>query len=217
MPTYLPYMSGPAANQVVLGHYSVGQLSGNIAATPTALDVHASVRWAPTLTNAKWVLIRLRLGWGVQAAVTAAVRMAYQASVVRGFTSDFATAATAINMATVPKTNSMNSLTMNSSLMGANGPRICTTAPQTTFTGTIDTAPFAMCTWVNQPSGNATVTQAIGVMGEMKTAYEWTGIGQHPVVLNLNEGIVVQLVSTGWATGVISLYTEWTWAETLTI
>lgn len=210
---YLPFVS--ADRQTVLGHYGVAQESGLIAATPAANDVHASIRWAPTLANTYLVLLRFRMGWSVSGAITAAVEMAYKLTMARQFTSDYATASTKINMATVAKTNAMRS-TMNNSLMGVNGPSICTTAPQTTVTNTLDTAPFAICTWVNQPSGNATVTQAIGVAGEMKTVYERTAEGQHPPVCANNEGIVVSLVNTGWATGTIRIYTQWEWAEVLT-
>ncbi len=214
MATYVPYIGTGGQSQTVLGHYGVSQTSGAIAATPTALDVHASIRWAPTLSNTYLVLMRIKLGWGVISAITAAVRMAYQASIARQFTVDFTTAATAINLATTAKSNAMRT-SMSASQMGASGPRIATTAPQTGQTYTLDAAPFALTNWVNQPSGNATVTQAIGVAGETKVLYEWTGIGQHPVVLSSNEGVVVQLVHTGWASGTVSLYTQWEWAEVL--
>lgn len=212
MITPVPYIGAGTQSQVILGHYAVGQTSGAIAATPTALDVHGSIRWAPTTSSYFLVLMRLKLGWAVTAAVTAAVRMAYQASIVRGFSSDFATAATAISMSA--GTGRMRG-NMAPSQMGANGPRVCTTAPQTTFSYTLDTAPFAITTWVNQPSGNATVTQALGVMGETKTMYEWTALGQHPLVLANNEGVVLQLTSTGWASGSFSIQPQWEWSEAL--
>ncbi len=210
----VPYIGTGTQNQTILGHYAVSQLSGAIAATPTALDVHASIRWGPTQSSTYLVLMRIKLGWGVISAVTAAVRMAYQASIVRGFTVDYVTGSTAINMSTVNRTNAMRT-SMSNSLMGASGPRITTTGAMTGHTNTLDAAPFAIVNWVNQPSGNATVTQAIGVAGETKTLYEWTGLGQHPVVLSNNEGVAIQLTHTGWASGTFSLYTQWEWAEVL--
>lgn len=213
----VPYIGTGSQQQTVLGHYAVGQVSGAIAATPTALDVHASIRWAPSQQGALLVLMRLRLGWAVISAVTTTVRMAYQASIARGFTVDFTTAATAINMSTVTSTNSMRR-TMANSQMGANGPRICTTAPQTGQTYTLDNAPFCIGVWEGLHSVTATgtaVAQQAGAAGEMKDVYNWTALGSHPVVLSNNEGVAVQLVHTGWATGTVSLYTQWEWAEVL--
>ena len=210
---YLPFVA--PGGQRVRGHYGVAQTSGNIAATPTALDVHASVRWAPTDTSVYFVLLRLRVGWSVITAITTAVRMTYQASIARGFTVDFTTAATAINLGTPSLTNTMRS-TMRNSLMGASGPRICTTAPQTGMTYTLDAAPFAIHTWPAELSVTATGTAVAmqpGMAGPMATLYERTAEGQHPPTLSNNEGIAVQLTHTGTATGTYSVFTEWTWAE----
>ena len=212
---YLPFVS--ADRQTVLGHYGVAQVSGSIAATPTALDVHGSVRWAPTLANTYFVLLKLRLGWSVISAVTTAVRMTYQASIARGFTVDFTTAATAISLSAKPKTNAMRG-TMGNSLMGVSGPRICTTTTQSGQTYTLDAAPFAICTWPALLAVTATgtaVAQPAGMAGQMATLYERNGDGMHPPVLSNNEGIAIELTHTGIATGTYSLFTEWTWAEVL--
>ena len=216
--SYLPYIS--ADRQTVLGHYGVAQTSGAIAATPTALDPHASVRWAPANVNAFFVLLRLRVGFGVISAITTAVRTAYQASIARQFTVDYVTGSTAINLATTAKTNAMRSQTMNNSLMGALGPRITTTGAMSGHTNTLDAAPFAITSWQNLVSttstGTAVALQA-GSGGPMQTLYERGGDGFHPVVLGQNEGIAVQLVHTGWASGTVSLQCEWTWAEVLAL
>lgn len=217
----VPYIGTGSQSQTVLGHYSVAQVSGAIAATPTALDVHASLRWAPSQSNLFLVLMRIKLGWAVISAVSTAVRMAYQASIARQFSVDFTTANTAINLATVAKTNAMRSsgsTGMVNSQMGANGPRISGTAALTGQTYTLDTGPFAVTVWEPLHSVSATGTAVqlnAGAAGPMQTLYEWTGLGQHPVVLGNNEGIAVQLVHTGWATGTVSLYTQWEWAEVL--
>src|SRR5262245_47456450 len=121
---YLPFAS--ADRQTVLGHYKVAQVSGAIAATPTALDPHASIRWAPGDNSKFLVLLRLRVGWSVISAVTTTVRMSYQASMARQFTVDYVTGSTAINMASVAKTGAMRS-TMGNSILGTLGPRITTT------------------------------------------------------------------------------------------
>lgn len=212
---YLPFVS--ADRQTVLGHYKVAQTSGAIAATPTALDVHASIRWAPTVTNTYLVLLRLRVGWQVISAVTTAVRMTYQASIARQFTVDYVTGSTAINMASVAKTGAMRN-TMQNSQMGTSGPRITTTGAMTGHTNTLDNAPFAIHTWPAVLAVTATgtaVAQPAGMAGQMADLYVRGADGDHPPVLSNNEGIAVQLTHTGWATGTVSVYTQWEWAEVL--
>ena len=213
----VPYTGTGNNSQVVLGHYGVGHLSGAIAATPTALDPHARIRWAPSNTSAYLVLMRLKYGYHVLTAITAAVRMSYQASIVRGFSVDFTTAITNINLATVAKSNAMRG-TMGNSLMGTAGPGICTTAPLSGHTYTLDTAPFCFNAMPPLTGTNATgtvVTLSLGMGSKAEPLYEWTGLGQHPVVLSNLEGVVVQLVHTGHATGTVSEFAQWEWGETL--
>ena len=197
----------------VLGHYAVAQRSGELVATIGALGHLGSIRWA--VDDAYLVLLRLKVGWSISAAVTTAVEMNMRAIIARGFSVDFTTAATAINMATVPKTNAMRN-SMGSSLMGTAGPRIATTTVQSGQTLTADSAPFAMCVWSSRYPTNSTgtaVAQAVGDAGLMQTLYEYTALAQHPVVLSLNEGVIVQPVTAGPASGTFALYTQWEWAE----
>lgn len=209
----VPYIGTGNQTQTVLGHYAVAQKSGATASIGAA-GILGSIRWAPTLANTFLVLMRIKAGWSVTGAVTAATPMDLQALIARAFTVDFTTASTAINMATTQKTNQMRG-SMNLSQMGVNGPRICTTTVMSGQTATADAAAFAMATYVNQPSGNATVTQAVGVAGETKVLYEWTALGQHPVVLSSNEGVFIETVTAGPTTGTVAYYFGWEWAEVL--
>lgn len=200
----------------LLGHYAVAQRSGELAATIGALGHLASLRW-PAGLNAYLVLMRLRAGWSVSAAVTAAVEMNLRAILARGFTVDFTTASTPINMAAIPKTNAMRN-TMNSSLLGTVGPRISTTAVMSGQTLTADAASFAIHVWpgitsIAQTAAAATLNMALGTAGVMATLYEYTALGQHPIVLGDNEGVLVQPVTAGPATGTFAIYTQWEWAE----
>lgn len=207
----LPYKFSNGA--VVLGQYMVAQKSGAIAATPSALDVWARVRWNPsTTTNAKLVLVRLRVGLSVITAVTTTVQHMLQASIVRSFSVDFTTAITNISM--VGDSGKMHK-NMASSQMGATGPGICTTAPCTGQTYTIDPAPFAI---VNLPPlsptlGASAVTEQVGCGSEMVDLYNWYQLGGHPPTLSTFEGIIIQTTLAGHATGTLALLTEWTWAE----
>lgn len=210
----VPYVGTGNQSQTVLGHYATAQKSGATVSIGAAGHV-GRIRWAPTLAQAFLVLMRLKVGWTVTTAVSgAATPMDFDAIIARAFTVDYNTAITNVNMASVAKTNQMRG-TMSQSQMGTAGPGICTTAVISGQTSTLDNAPFAITTFANQPSGNATVTQAIGVGAEMHTLYEWTGLGQHPVVLANNEGIVVREVTAGVVTGTVAIYLQWEWAEVL--
>jgi hypothetical protein len=200
----LPYKF--ANGSTVLGHYSVAQRSGAIAATPSAGDVWARIRWAPSNGNAKLVLTRL--------PITAAVQTVLQAQIGRAFTVDFDTAITNISMA--GHGGKMHT-GMGTSLMGATGPGICTTAPCTGMTYTLDAAPFALATFPN-PSptlGAAAVTNQVGCGTEMKDLYNWEQMGGHPPTLSSLEGIVVKTTLAGHATGTIAFHAEWSWAEVI--
>lgn len=199
-----------AKEGIILGHYGVAQLSGAIAATPTALDPHASIRWSDATRFL--VLLRIKAGWHCISAITTAVRMSYQASIARGFTVDYVTGSTRINTAAIPGTNAMRK-TMGSSLMGTAGPAITTTGAMSGHTNTLDAAPFAITNWTVPGILTGTASVVAGVAGPMQTLYECTSPYQHPVVLSQNEGVVVQLTHTGHATGTVSLATQWEWAE----
>src|SRR5581483_10436713 len=82
----------------VLGHYAVAQKSGNTVSLSAASPV-GRIRWAPSaaLNNVFCVLMRLKVGWAVQAAVTAAVQMDFDAIIARGFTVDFSSNLTSAN------------------------------------------------------------------------------------------------------------------------
>lgn len=197
----------------ILGHYAVAQRGGELAATIGALGHLASIRWASD--SAYLVLLRVKCGYSVSAAITAAVEFNARAIIARGFSVDFTTASTAINMATVPGTNAMFGA-MNTSLMGTAGPRIHTTTVMSGQTLTADNAPFAAQVWPSIVATNATgtvVTQSAGVACPMQTLYECTSPYQHPIVLAQNEGVVIQPITAGPGTGTYALYTQWEWAE----
>lgn len=193
----------------ILGHYAVAQASGATVSLGAAAHL-ASFRWADLSRFA--VLMRVRVGWSVTGAITAATVMDLQAVIARGFSVDFTTNSTAISMAGVSNTNKMRA-SMGTSLMGTVGPRIATTAAMSGQTLTADAAPFAITSYVNQPSGNATVTQAVGVGSVMTDLYNWAALGSHPVVLSANEGIIVQPVTAGPVTGSVKYYVQWEWGE----
>ena len=193
----------------VLGFYKVAQASGATLNLGAAAHM-ASTRW--TDPSALFVPIKIRAGWTITGAVTAATPMDLQLVIARGFTVDFTTNSTAANLSAVSNTNKLHNR-MGASLMGINGPRIATTAAMSGQTLTADANPIAMCPFANQPSGNATVTQAIGVGHPMQELYKLEPQGAHPIVLTNNEGLLVQPVTAGPTSGSVKYYVEWEWAE----
>lgn len=199
------YFSGGASG----GHYYAAQRSGEIAATLGALGHLARLRW--TQATMKLVLKRIRVGISVSGAVTTAVEFNLRAIVVRNFTVDFTTAITMVNPSKARDE-------MPPSKMQAGGPGICTTAVLSGQTLTADAAPFAMATFPVLTPTNSTGTAVavpVGTSVPMTTLYEQAAHGQHPVVLGQNEGIVVQPVTAGPASGTFALYCAWEWAEVL--
>ncbi len=200
-----------------LGHYSVVQASGVLTGTIGANGIMAGIRWAPP-TLAYLVLMRIKAGFSVTTvANVAAPTFDLSAIVVRGFSVDF-TVGTAISMVGVPGGCKMRA-TMGTSLLGAAGPRIATTVVMSGQTFTADPAPFAVQAYplLTNVSVTGTATGVLAGTGtNILTLYEWTGLGQHPVVLSPNEGVVVrQLTGTAFGTGTYTLYMQWEWAEVL--
>ncbi len=162
--------------------------------------------------------MRIKAAYSVPTAITTATQMDLQAVIARGFTVDFTTASTAAAMSAVNATNAMRR-TMSNSQMGANGPRICTTAVMSGQTATQDANPFAMTVFPTLYPSTATGTAVavpIGTGVPMQTLYEWTGLGQHPIVLAQNEGVFLETVTAGpVTTGGVAYYFQWEWAEVL--
>jgi hypothetical protein len=208
----LPYKFANGA--VVLGHYKTAQISGAIAATPTALDHWARIRWAPSQPGAKLVLTRLACGLSVSGAITTAIQFVLDASIARAFTVDHTTAITKLNLS--GGSGRMHP-GMSASQMGAAGPGICTTAPCTGQTLALDD-PFAVQDFPLITAVTATGTAillAVGIASGVKDLYRWDGNGEHPPTLTSGEGIVVRSVLTGHATGTLALRCIWEWAEVL--
>ena len=209
----LPYKFSNGAT--VLGQYKIAQVSGAIAATPTALDDWARIRWNPSNGNAKCVLLGLYAGWSVSGAITTAIQFTLDAIIARSYSVDHDTAITNVSM--VGNAGKMHA-NMGASLMGATGPGICTTAPMTGETATLDAAPFAIQDYPMIQAVTATGTAIalpVGAQSGIKPLYVWDGLGDHPPTLGTLEGILVRCRLTGHATGTIALRVIWSWAEVI--
>ena len=209
----LPYKF--ANNSIVLGHYKTAQVSGAIAATPTALDDWARVRWVPSQAGAKLVLCRLRAGLSVSGAITTAIQFTLDAIIARGYSVDHDTACTKLNLA---GGGGRMQASMPPSQMGSSGPGIATTAPCTGETASLDSEAFAIEDFPLITAVTATGTAIalpVGAQSGMKDLYRWSSGGEHPPVLSSSEGILVRCRLTGHATGTLALRVIWEWAEVI--
>jgi hypothetical protein len=201
----VPYIGTGGQSQTVLGHYSLGQRSGFLTATPlAAASVLASFRWAPANPVLLCVLMRLKVSIGVHTALTQADAFDVSGTIARAFTVDYSSNNTQANMGGATSTGAMRANMPNSQL-GTKGPQICTTAGMTGATSVLDTD-FANVTSLNLPG------TTVGI-GDSRTLYEWSALGQHPIVLNNNMGYVARNVTAGPSAGTCYMYFEWTWAE----
>lgn len=204
-----------ASGATVLGSYQVAQKSGSIAATPSAGDHWGRLRWNPSVTNARCVLLRCRAALSVITAITTMVQEMLQISIARSYTVDHTTAMTQISMA--GDSGKMDGKNMGSSLMGTAGPGICTTTTMSGQTLTLDTAPFGIVNLapLSPTLGAAAVTAQVGCGSEMVDLYNWEDSSRHPPTLKAGEGFVVQTTLAGHVNGTVALLLEWSWAEVI--
>lgn len=200
----------------ILGHYALQHRSGalNGADSLAALAHVASLRW--TDSTAYCVITRIKGGWSQVTASATAVEMTMRAVLARGFSVDFTTNSTLSTMAIPPKVGAMRS-SMNTSLMGVNGPRISDgVGAMSGQTLTANTLGFAVAVWPGVLATNVTgaaVSQRLG-MGAVSTLYECTSPYQHPLVLSQNEGVLIQPKLAGPVVdGSYAFYAGWEWAE----
>lgn len=197
----LNYMS--ADRQTILGHYTITQKSGTMAASLTAASPVASFRWAPTTTNLYAVLLRVKLAYSVLSTF-GALTLDFSGTIARGFTVDFSAGNTQANMSAL--TGMVRSNIMGRSAMGTRGPQIATTAAMSGQTYTLDTDYMHAAVFNN----NGTT---VGVGGQV-TLYDRALEGQHPIVFDGTTlcGYVVRNISAT-PTGTFAFYCTWEWAE----
>lgn len=196
------------------GHYMVAAPTGAIAATLAAASPMSMIRW--TDSSVKMVLLRCRAGLSVITAITASVIFDAELRIIRACTAigDSTGTPTTVSMVAKPGSQSMRN-NMAPSKLGANGPQFAGTTVLTNPVYVADTAAAAAMVW-QPPSptlGASAVTCQVGCATGMETLYEWTGHGQHPIVLGQNEGVIFSNITAGPATGTYKYYVEWTWAE----
>ena len=197
----------------ILGFYSTSQVSGAVASLAAGGNI-AGIRW--TDLNHQLLLTRIQVGAAVASVATTATVLDVQATIVRGFTQTFGSFNTNLSMAAVQNTNKYR-VNFGQSLLGVNGPQICTTGALAGGSLTADTAPFAMAPFTNlvavKTDGTAVLLPVGAVAAPMEDLYKWDKLGAHPIVLGSGEGVVIQNVTAIPITGATKYYVRWEWAE----
>lgn len=201
---YIPYQLG---DPKVYSAWTLGGVTGSIAATLAAASPLFALRWAPPSGTATYLMIhRISVGIAVNATVTTAVPFDLKAVHHRAFTANFSggtpTDITPGSGGNVVFSNG-NYIKVPSMNGQANSILIAGTAAMTTVTSTADGQPFAVTPLVAQPQ-----TTAGGTSGGMVPLFEANQISKHPIVYQTNEGFVISNILAGPATGTFRLYVE---------
>ena len=195
---------------VVLGHYRANLITGTTVSLAANSPI-GSLRWSD---QARFlVLMRIEATAQVAAAITAATLVDLEAIIARGFTASDTTG-TPIALTGSNQTN--RSGNMKSSLVG--DLRVATTGTLTAGTRTLDGVGFGFAAWgqLQAPTLGATANTAVAVGAGDSTPrvlYKWDGLGQYPIVLGQNEGIILRNSTAGPVTGGIRYAITLEWAE----
>lgn len=199
------------------GHYRAVSFSG-AAAVLSASDIVASLRW--TDANRYLVLTRLAMNVEILTNVTVAPVFDAQAFVFRGSTGN--AAGTNSTTLTLTGDNQKGRKTMGSSSFGNSGEirTIGSTVHLTACTGkTNDSAPFGAAFWgalYNSSSTGTAVLEAVGaaVSPGWQDLFVVSSPYTHPIVLQQNEGVEVQIITANNTAGTVKYGFLWEWAET---
>jgi hypothetical protein len=194
----------------ILGHFRANFITGTTVSLGANSPI-ASIRWSDA--TRLFALMRIEASAQVAAAITAATLVDLEAIVARGFTAAD-TGGTAILLTGQNQLN--RSQGMKSSLV--TDARVATTAALGAGTRTLDSVGFGFAAWqsLSAPTLGATANTAVAV-GAMdaspRVLYKWDALGQHPITLGTNEGIIVRNSSAGPVTGGIRYVITIEWAE----
>lgn len=196
-------VTGRPIDYGALGYYSIGMVSGTIAAAIAANSEVFQFRWVDATRFA--VIYRLVCSAGMNVAATAAGLFALRAAMARGWTAD-GSGGTA---ATMTGNNQKLRTSMGTSLVGTI--RMATTAALGAGTKTIDGQDFgAMATGI----GTGAITTGVKLpIFDQQNLLNVDSTNDHPVILATNEGILVRVGNAGPAAMTWHLAVSCQWAE----
>lgn len=197
----------------VLGHYRANLITGTTVSLAANSPI-ASIRWADA--TRLFVLMRIEASSQVAAAITAATLVDLEAIIARGFT-----AADSAGTAIVLTGNNQVNRSQGQAAMKPSSVadmRVAATGQLTAGTRTLDGVGFGFASWqmLSAPTLGATANTAVAVGAGEDTSrilYKWDGLGQYPITLGTNEGIILRNSSAGPVTGGIRYAITVEWAE----
>jgi hypothetical protein len=185
-----------------LGSYCLATSTGNVAATLAANSTLFSMRWTDAT---RLCLVRsLRVAGLVTGTITTAVQMDLEAY----FATSFSVSDSVGTGMTLTGRNTKARTSMGTSLMG--DMRISTTVTLTAGTRTLDTQPLGR---VQGFTGTVTGTNIFGSGNGPMYIIDRQDVGQYPIVLATNEGIVLRNPIAGPATGTFAIVVVVEWSE----
>ena len=193
-----------------LGHYRLGVSTGLLAgAGVTAGGTLFSARWTDATRLA--VITRLSAYYAVTTVFTAVQEIGLDAIIARSFTAADSSG-TAI---TLGGNNQKMRTNMGTSLFtSAAEVRIGATSIVTAGTRTLDANAMIGASGITHDLNAAAAT--VQLIATPKIGFDWVAdpsIGEHPVVLAQNEGVVVRNTVVFPAAGAARLWVQMVWAE----
>lgn len=189
-----------------LGHYRLAATSGTLAAALAASAQLFTVRW--TDATRFCVITRVKLSFQALTAFTAATLTDFGFDLFKVTSVSAGGGGTAIAGSAVTKMRTG----MGASLFGASDIRIATTGALTALT-TLDAIAIAQSLGDQQRVNPAAATEEQRVNDPTLLFQPDIASGEHPLVLQQNEGIVLRNRSVWPAAGTGIVQVEMSWAE----
>jgi hypothetical protein len=188
------------------GYFQLGSFTGSLSGTGVAANAPVfSMRWAPA-TGRIAVIRRIGIGFVQTVGWTAGAAHEYSLFVARGWTvSD--SGGTAVTVAA-----NSNKMRTSGDPSGFNTPsdiRVATTSTYTAGTRTLDTNPIATTIF-----SASQVAVASAIYPQQYNLIHDVNTGDHPIILDNNEGLVINNVTVFPAAGNARMFFNIEWFET---
>ena len=184
----------------ILGAYQIGLTSGALTVAAAGSTVY-SFRWSPATSTNLCMIRRVEIGFSTITAFTAAQSLQYSMQIARQWTaSDTGGTAAAF---TQTNTGKFRTVMPTSAFAGGGQIMIANTGANTAGTRTLDTQAIGFV------QGAST---AVGTVLTAAPIYQHQA-GDYPIILAVNEGFIINNVTTMGAAGVINLTVNVEWFE----
>lgn len=184
----------------ILGAYSMGLTSGALTVAAAGSTVF-SFRWSPSTSTQLCMVRRVEIGFSTVTAFGTAQSLQYSMQIARSFTASD-TGGTAA-LFTQTNTGKLRTTMPTSAFAGGGQLMIANTGANTAGTRTLDTQAIGFVQGASTAIGTTLTAQPIFQHQP----------GDYPLILAVNEGFIINNVTTMGATGVINLTVNVEWME----